>query len=102
MQVSSVKRLGRYRADRFEYKDETIEDDKAVVKTIAFFENDQIELDYHLQLVGGEWKIVDYDVEGVGTVRNYRRQFRRLLRKESVEDVIRRLEGRIAAYEEEP
>lgn len=43
-----------------------------------------IEFDYHLERVDSEWKIVDYDVDGVGTVSNYRRQFRRLLRRESV------------------
>ena len=101
LQVSAVTRLGRYRAERFEYLDELVENDTASVETLAFYADEQIELDYHLERIDGEWKIVDYDVDGVGTVANYRRQFRRLLRRETMRDVIGRLERRIADYEAE-
>jgi phospholipid transport system substrate-binding protein len=99
LQVSSVKRLGRYRADRFVYLDERVEGDRAVVETEAYYGVERVKLDYYLRRVKGRWWIVDYAVEGAGTVKNYRQQFRRLLRKENVEDVIGRLRRRIEEYE---
>ncbi len=99
LQVSSVKRLGRYRADRFDYLGERIEGDQAVVETEAYYGGESVKLDYYLQRVKGRWWVVDYAVEGAGTVKNYRQQFRRLLRKGNVEDVIGRLRRRIEEYE---
>ncbi len=99
--VSSVSRLGRYRADRFEYVGETVDGDSALVQTVAYYEDDGAEIDYELRLIDGEWLIVNYHVDGVDTVRNWQRQFRRLLRSDSVQDVIQRLERRTAEYESE-
>jgi phospholipid transport system substrate-binding protein len=101
LSVSSVRRLGRYRADRFEYLAESIEDDTALVQTLAYYEDDGVEIDYRLGLIDGQWLIVNYFVDGVDTVMNWRRQFRRLLRSDSVEDVILRLERKTEEYERE-
>jgi ABC-type transporter MlaC component len=101
LSVSSVRRLGRYRADRFEYLHESIEGETALVQTLAFYQEDGVEIDYQLGLIDGQWLIVNYVVDGVDTIMNWRRQFRRLLRNDSVEDVIRRLERKTAEYERE-
>jgi ABC-type transporter MlaC component len=44
---------------------------------------------------------VNYVVDDIDTVRNYRKQFTQLLAKETVEQVIERLEKKIAALEAE-
>ena len=99
LKVSSVNKLGRYRADRFDYVGEDLEADTATVRTIAHYGEDAIELEYYLMPVGDSWVISNYVVDGVDTIRNYRKQFTRMLRVSSVETVIERLRNRIDALE---
>lgn len=101
LRIRSIKGLGRYRADRFDYLSEEIDGEQAVVKTLAYFEDDDVTLDYELDLVGERWVIVNYIVDDVDTVRSYRRRFERLLQEETVDDVIQRLRDRIEEFRQE-
>ncbi len=101
LRARAVARAGRYKADRFDYLGEEIDGDHAVVRTIAYYEDENVTLDYELERLDGRWKIVNYVVEGIDTVRSYQKQFMRLLRKETVDDVITRLRTKIAEYENE-
>jgi ABC-type transporter MlaC component len=99
LRVSSVNKLGRYRADSFEYLGEDIDGETATVQTIAQYGEDDIELDYYLMPSGDSWVISNYVVDGVDTIKNYRKQFTRMLRVSSVETVIERVRNRIDALE---
>ncbi len=101
LRISSIKKLGRYRADSFDYLEEEIDGDTAVVRTVANFKDEKIALDYVLESRDGLWLIVNYVVDDVDTIRNYRKQFKRLFARKSYEQVIERLEERIASYEQE-
>jgi ABC-type transporter MlaC component len=101
LQVSSVRKLGRYRADSFDYLGESRDEGQAVVDTVAHFEEEQLSLVYHLALDEGKWRIVNYVVDDVDTIRNYRKQFKRLFAKKNFEEVVQRLRDRIASYEQE-
>lgn len=101
LRIRSIKGVGRYRADRFDYLGEETNGDTAVVHTLAYFEDDEFTLDYELELTGNGWVIVNYIVDDVDTVRNYNRRFQRLLREETVDDVIQRLRDSIAAHKAE-
>ncbi len=101
LRISSIKKLGRYRADRFEYGGEEVAGDGALVRTFAFYKEDKIPLDYKMVRSGGRWLIVNYVVDEIDTVFNYRKQFTQLLAKETVDQVIARLERKIASLEAE-
>ncbi|MFC2164546.1 phospholipid-binding protein MlaC [Acidobacteriota bacterium] len=101
LRVSSIKKVGRYRAESFDYLGEEIEGNSALVRTIAHYENDTYELDYHLELFDGLWKIVNYTADGVDTIRNYRKQFQRILRKEPLTQLLTRLENKIQEFRNE-
>jgi uncharacterized protein YlzI (FlbEa/FlbD family) len=101
LRIRSIKGLGRYRADRFDYLGEEINGQQAVVNTLAYFEDEEYTLDYELELIDGRWFIVNYIVDDVDTVRSYRRRFERLLQEESVADVIQRLRDRIVEFQQE-
>jgi phospholipid transport system substrate-binding protein len=101
LRVSSIRKLGRYRADRFEYGGEEVTGAAALVRTFAFFKDEKVPLDYKLARRGEGWVIVNYVVDEVDTVFNYRKQFTQLLAKETVDQVIARLERKIAALEAE-
>ena len=101
LRVSSIKKLGRYRADRFEYGGEEVAGPTALVRTFAFFKEEKVPLDYQMARRERGWVIVNYVVDEIDTVRNYRKQFTQLLAKETVEQVIERLNRKIAALEAE-
>lgn len=101
LRLSSIKKLGRYRADGFEYLGEEIDGKSAVVRTIALYGEEKIYLDYSLEEREGSWRIVNYVVDDVDTIRNYRKQFTRLFSRKSFREVIERLEERISSYEGE-
>jgi ABC-type transporter MlaC component len=97
LRISSIKKLGRARAGRFEYEGQKITGESAVVRSFAYFDDEKLPLDYHLARRGETWVIVNYVVDDVDTVRNYRKQFTQLLAKKSFEQVLAQLEKKIAA-----
>ena len=101
LRVSSIKKLGRYRADSFDYLGEERTAGTAVVRTLAHHKAEKVPLDYQLALRGERWLIVNYVVDEVDTIRNYRKQFTRLFQQESFAQVIDRLRAKIASYEAE-
>ncbi|MGD8540114.1 MAG: ABC transporter substrate-binding protein [Candidatus Aminicenantes bacterium] len=101
IRISSIKKLGRYRADRFEYLGEDIDKDTAIVKILAFYEDDEVHLDYHLIHDGEKWLIVNYVVDDVDTIRNYKKQFLRLFARNTFDEIMERLEKKIQEYERE-
>lgn len=101
LRASSTRKLGRYRADRFEYLGEDIGRDTATVRTVAFYKEDRVRLDYQLERSGDRWVIVNYLVDDVDTVRNYKKQFLRLFAKSDLRGVIERLKAKISEIEAE-
>lgn len=98
LRLSAIRKLGRYRADKFDYLDQKKEGDVAVVKTTAYFKEDEISLDYIMQFKKGRWQIVNYIADEIDTVRNYRRQFARILKTGSLESLIMRLKAKVDEY----
>jgi phospholipid transport system substrate-binding protein len=48
----------------------------------------EFSLDYRLQNVNGDWKVIDVVIENISLVNNYRAQFNRLLAKSSFAELI--------------
>jgi len=101
LRIRSIKGVGRYRADRFDYLNEEIDGERAVVNTLAYYEDEEVTLDYELESNAGSWRIVNYVVDDINTASSYRRRFQRLLDRETVDDVIQRLSDRIEKFREE-
>jgi ABC-type transporter MlaC component len=104
--LSSVKKMGRYRADRFEYGVQSINGNTALVKTVAIYSKkdgrvDRVHLDYSLSSSSGRWMIVNYAMDDVDTVRNYQRQFRILVQRKGVAGTIQHIKNHVAAYRDE-
>jgi phospholipid transport system substrate-binding protein len=101
LRISSIKKLGRYRADRFEYGGEEVAGAAATVRTVAIFKEERVPLDYRMARGAKGWVIVNYLVDEVDTVFNYRKQFTQLLAKGTFDQLIARLASKIAALEAE-
>jgi len=100
LRIRSIKGVGRYRADRFDYLNEEIDGERAVVNTLAYYEDEEITIDYELES-SDTWRIVNYVIDDIDTVRSYHRRFKRLLDGQSVDDVIQRLRDRIEEFRAE-
>lgn len=98
LRLSATTKLGRYRADRFEYLNEDIVGDRATVRTVAHFKDESVKLDYVLEQSGGNWRIVNYLVDDIDTVRNYQRQFKKIVAKEKLQGLLFRLQKKNREY----
>jgi len=88
-----------------EYKDEevlfvgeeVVSKKKAVVKTIIKRQDIEIPVNFKVRFKKGEWKVYDINVEGIGLVLNYRRQFNTFLSKkeETPGSLITELKGKL-------
>jgi len=99
LRVSSIKKLGRARAGRFEYAGEQVTGESAVVRSYAYFNEEKVPLEYQMARRGDTWIIVNYVVDEIDTVRNYRKQFTKHLEKKTFEQLIEQLEKKIVSLE---
>ena len=101
LKLAAMTKLGRYRADRFEYISEKTADQQSVVKTVAHFKDDSVQLDYILEKRGGSWSIVNYLIDEVDTIQNYQRQFKRIVDKEKLSGLLKRLRNKNKQYKKD-
>ncbi len=88
---------GEFRDEKVVYiSQEMVSDTKAIVKTKIIREKSEIPVDYSMRLKDNNWKVYDVQVEGISLVQNYRSQFNEILSKESPDELIRRLEKKLA------
>lgn len=65
---------------------------KVEVRTVVNIEEKEIPISYRMLVESKKWMVYDVLVEGVSMVKNYRTQFKELLRKGSPDDLIRKLQ----------
>ncbi len=73
------------------YQDETIEGDKATVRTKVLDSGDEFPIFYRLQLDNGKWRIFDVVIENVSLVSNYRNEFGSIVRKGKMAGLLEKL-----------
>jgi phospholipid transport system substrate-binding protein len=89
----SGKELDGYRTTKIEYLPETEGAGGAVkVPTRVVVKGEPTEIAYALREEKGGWRIIDVVVDGVSTVENYRSSFNRVIAKEGVDGLIKKLE----------
>ena len=79
------------------YDTEKIEGEYALVKTrVLNYKNTNVQLDYRLKLISGQWKVYDIAAEGVSLVDNYRGQFNSILAGKSFDSLLSQLREKVA------
>jgi len=75
--------------------------DGTVVRTEARSRTERrqppVEIAYSMHLVGTAWRVFDVNTDGVSLVRNYNNQFNRIISQNGWDELIRRMEQRLAA-----
>ncbi len=84
---------------------EAIDDASALVKSSARSQKKKrqppIEIDYSMRPEGNEWRVWDISTDGVSLVKNYKRQFRRVINDEGWKGLIDRMEKKLHQEEDE-
>lgn len=79
---------------------EKVQDGKAFVKTSVYHPDEgRIGVDYRLQHVSGHWLITDIILDGVSLVVDLKSQMQKIVRENSYEELIRRMEKKIEENE---
>ncbi|MEZ0576435.1 MlaC/ttg2D family ABC transporter substrate-binding protein [Halodesulfovibrio aestuarii] len=65
---------------------------KVEVRTSVNYKNEDVPVNYRMLDENGKWMVYDVLVEGVSLVKNYRIQFKELLRKGTPEELIAKLQ----------
>lgn len=90
---TSGKEFDTYRSTQIEYLSPVDESGGLVrVPTKVVVKGEPTEITYRMRRGSTGWRIIDIAVDGVSTVENYRSSFGRIVQKEGVEGLIRRLE----------
>ena len=85
-------RLEAFKDEKIVYGRERVDKNFAeVVTKIIPSKGDEISIKYRLHLSKGEWQVYDVVVENVSLVNNYRSQFKRILAKASLDELLRKL-----------
>jgi phospholipid transport system substrate-binding protein len=83
--------------ERVVYDEQKIEGEYSLVKTrVLDYKNTNVQLDYRLRLIMGEWKVYDVIVEGVSLVENYRGQFNSILANKTFDTLLSQLREKVA------
>jgi phospholipid transport system substrate-binding protein len=58
------------------------------------FLRNKVPIDYKLLKEKGNWEVYDVVIEGVSLVNNYRIQFNSIIRKDSYEELVKRMKNK--------
>jgi phospholipid transport system substrate-binding protein len=101
LRASLLRKTGIYRVDSVTYAAEKVAGSAGSVSTTVRLKDATTEVAYDLRAHGAAWRIVDYSVDGVSTVRNYRSQFSKILAKNGFPALVARVQKRTAEIQAE-
>ena len=92
LQDSYLTKIEAFADEKIVYPEERMEERYAEVKTRIIQKSGRgIGIDYKLHRTPEGWRVYDFVIEGVSLVSNYRKQFKRLIRKTSYKELIARM-----------
>lgn len=93
-------RIDDYSGEQVQYLNERLEGQYAEVRTKLASDKVEIPMDYRLIKKDGRWYAYDIIADGVSLVKNYRSQFDKIVRSDSYEELVKRLQTRSIAEDD--
>lgn len=93
---SSLKKLDAYRSDSTRYDPAEGDEDRMEVTAHVWNKGTESIVVYKLRATDGSWKAWDLVIDDLSTARNYNEQFRKILEKHGLDELIARLEKKAA------
>jgi phospholipid transport system substrate-binding protein len=75
--------------------------DKALIRTLVKSGDTTAEVDYKMHLVDGQHKAYDIVVDEVSLMRNYRKQFYRIMKRDGFDVLIEKIEKKLAKKDDD-
>ena len=95
MERNYANTLESYTNERVVYGKETSDSEFAKVNTVIITtDKKEVDIVYRLHKVKGEWRVYDVVVEGVSLIKNYRDQFRSIIRRTSYANLVKILRAK--------
>jgi len=92
---SSVQKPEIYKADSVDYRTPELDGDEARVVTVAHRGSSEVEIEYLMHRIDGEWKAYDVIIEGSSTLRTYQDSFQREISATSYQAMYDRMVERL-------
>lgn len=92
--------LNFLKRETIEYPEEETKGQVIRVRTIIMRANEHIPVDYDLVLRDGRWFILDVVIDGVSIVGNYKNAFRRVILRQSFDDLMSKMRLQRRAIQE--
>jgi phospholipid transport system substrate-binding protein len=77
-------------------------DNDCVVRTIAMYNGQPVEIDYRLSRTPAGWRVYDLNLLGVWLVQVYRQQFSETIRRDGIDGLIAQLSAKNATFADAP
>jgi phospholipid transport system substrate-binding protein len=78
-----------------------VDENKALVRTVAISDGDDITVDYRMRMRNNKWTIYDIIIANVGLVSNYRSEFSGIVSNEGFAGLISRLREKHLSNDDE-
>ncbi len=96
LEKSYMHMIENFQGGKVHFLSERVKGNYAFIKTNIVSSDRTIAIYYKLKRVGKEWRVYDFLVQGVSMIRNYRFQFTKVIRQESFEGLLKRLQEQTA------
>ncbi len=94
-----VGKLEGYGGQDIVFTNERKKGNRAQVTTLVEHEGVELPIHYIMKFSAEKWMVYDINIEGVSLVRNYKEQFKSILRKEKYAGLVKVLEEKNASFE---
>ncbi len=93
-----IGKLEGYSGESIEFVAETVKGQRAQVTTLIENSGEKIPVHYIMRSRDDKWLVYDINIEGVSLVRNYREQFKAILRKDDYQGLVKVLEEKNRSF----
>jgi len=95
LQNTYIKRIESYSDEKIEFTREKVKKSLAVVYSVFKKNNEDYSIVYKLKNTNNDWLVYDVIIEGASIVKQYRRQFSRIVAEESFDSLVARLDEKV-------
>lgn len=93
-----IGKLEGYSGQGVEYVDEKVKGNRAQVSTMVLSGEAKIPVHYMMKNNNETWMVYDINIEGVSLIRNYRQQFKSILKKDKFAGLVKELEDKNRSF----
>ena len=99
IQHSYIAKVDQHGGAKMTFKGETVDGDLATVRTlIPLSSGKEMPLEYRMHNADARWQVYDISIDGISLLSNYRAQFNKIIRIDSYETLVTKLQSHQAEF----